>query len=104
VNKCIFLLRAAFAIAIQSERIRTMPVFPKKLRPARPRQGFFEWEDYLAVREALPSWGQDVLDYGFYSGWRRNEILGLTWSEVDLENHVLPGFGNCGSIRSTRPP
>jgi integrase-like protein len=30
-----------------------------------------------------------VLDFAYYSGWRRNEILGLTWAEVDLGGGVI---------------
>jgi integrase len=30
-----------------------------------------------------------VLDFAYYSGWRRNEILGLTWDEVDLAGGVI---------------
>jgi integrase len=26
---------------------------------------------------------QDVLNFAFYSGWRRGEITGLTWREID---------------------
>ena len=30
-----------------------------------------------------------MLDFAYYSGWRRNEILGLTWDEVDLKGGVI---------------
>ena len=33
----------------------------------------------------LPTDYQDVLDFAYYSGWRRREILELTWAEVDLQ-------------------
>ena len=26
---------------------------------------------------------QDILDLAYYSGWRKQEILGLTWDEID---------------------
>ena len=41
-------------------------------------QGFFEHPEYLAVRTHLPAPWQDILDLAYYSGWRKNEILGLT--------------------------
>ena len=43
-----------------------------------PRQGFFEHPEYLAVRAHLPAPWQDILDLAYYSGWRKQEILGLT--------------------------
>jgi integrase len=30
-----------------------------------------------------------VLDFAYYSGWRRNEILELTWDEVDMTGGVI---------------
>ena len=32
---------------------------------------------------------RDVLEFAYYFGWRRNEILYLTWSEVDLATGVV---------------
>ena len=59
----------------------TVPGFPDRLRENPPRQGFFEHPEYLAVRAHLPAPWQDILDLAYYSGWRKNEILGLTWDE-----------------------
>jgi integrase len=41
------------------------------------------------VRAHLPKSYQDVLEFAYYSGWRRNEILHLTWAEVDLAGGVI---------------
>jgi integrase len=65
------------------------PVFPTRLKENPPRQGFFEHQEYLQVRAELPPSYQDVLDFAYYSGWRRNEILDLTWDEVDLAWGVI---------------
>lgn len=32
---------------------------------------------------ALPQPFKDILIFGYHSGWRRNEILYLTWADVD---------------------
>ena len=32
---------------------------------------------------------QDILDLAYYSGWRKNEILGLTWDELDEAGGVI---------------
>ena len=66
-----------------------MPLFPNRLEENPPRDGFFEHDEYLLVRGQLPPSYQDVLDFAYYSGWRRNEILGLTWEEVDLEGRII---------------
>ena len=54
-----------------------------------PRQGFFEHPEYLAVRVRLPAPWQDILDLAYYSGWRKQEILGLTWEEIDMAGGVI---------------
>jgi len=84
VNKEMAVLSAALQLAETNERVASIPKFPRRLRPAAPRQGFLEDADYLAIRAELPDWGKPVLDFGWYSGWRRGEILGLTREEVDL--------------------
>ena len=53
------------------------------------REGFFEHDDYVKVRAHAPAPYQDVLDFAYYSGWRRNEILHLRWDEVDLPGGVI---------------
>ena len=37
----------------------------------------------------LPGPYQDVLDFAYYSGWRKREILGLQWDEVDEAGGVV---------------
>jgi integrase len=69
--------------------LETGPMFPGRLRESAPRQGFFEHGDYLAVRTHLPPPFQDVLDFAYYSGWRKREILNLSWDEVDLAGGVV---------------
>ena len=66
-----------------------MPGFPDRLRENPPRQGFFEHPEYLAVRAHLPAPWQDILDLAYYSGWRKQEILGLTWEEIDMAGGVM---------------
>ena len=31
----------------------------------------------------------DILDLAYYSGWRKQEILGLTWDEIDKAGGVI---------------
>jgi integrase len=78
-----------FHLAIRLDRLCTMPRFPERLEENPPRQGFFEHTEYLKVRRHLPSGYQDILDFAYYSGWRRREITELTWAEVDLHGGVI---------------
>ena len=65
------------------------PASPTACGRIPPRQGFFEHPEYLAVRAHLPAPWQDILDLAYYSGWRKNEILGLTWDELDEAGGVI---------------
>jgi len=53
------------------------------------RTGFFEHDEFLAVRSCLPEYLKGFVTFGYKSGWRVSEITGLKWSNVDLENRVV---------------
>jgi integrase len=89
INRETSALSRMFHLAIRRGLLKRMPVFPNRLEENPPRQGFFEHEEYLKVRAELPPSFQDVLDFAYYSGWRRNEILDLSWDEVDLAGGVV---------------
>ena len=76
-------------LAVHWGWLDTVPGFPDRLRENPPRQGFFEHPEYLAVRAHLPDPWQDILDLAYYSGWRKQEILGLTWDEIDEAGGVI---------------
>jgi integrase len=59
------------------------PAF-KGLRPAPPRQGFFDDAEIAAVAIRLPEYVRPALRFGYLTGWRRNEVLRLEWSAVDF--------------------
>lgn len=82
-------LSRMFRLAIDLGRLDGMPKFPQRLQENPPRQGFFEHHEYLKVRAHLPPSFQDILDFAYYSGWRRREVTELTWAEVDLAGAVV---------------
>ena len=89
VNRETTALGRMFRIAVQLGQLSRMPPFPQRLEERPPRQGFFEHAEYAAIRSHLPLPYQDVLDFAYFSGWRRREILGLSWREVDLDGGVI---------------
>ena len=82
-------LSRMFQLAVRRGQWARVPLFPKRLEENPPREGFFEHAEFLKVRAHLPPSFQDVLEFAYYSGWRRNEILGLTWDAVDLAGGVI---------------
>jgi integrase len=53
------------------------------------RTGFFEYDEFLALRDALPKYLKGVVTFAYKSGWRVTEITGLKWSNVDLKKRVV---------------
>ena len=89
INRETSALHRMCTLAVHWGWLDTVPGFPDRLRENPPRQGFFEHPEYLAVRAYLPAPWQDILDLAYYSGWRKQEILGLTWDEIDEAGGVI---------------
>ena len=89
INRETSALHRMCTLAVHWDWLDTVPGFPDRLRENPPRQGFFEHPEYLAVRAHLPAPWQDILDVAYYSGWRKQEILGLTWDEIDEAGGVI---------------
>ena len=89
INRETSALHRMCTLAVHWGWLDTVPGFPDRLREHPPRQGFFEHPEYLAVRAHLPAPWQDILDLAYYSGWRKQEILGLTWEEIDEAGGVI---------------
>ena len=89
INRETSALHRMCTLAVHWGWLDTVPGFPDRLRENPPRQGFFEHPEYLAVRAHLPAPWQDILDLAYYSGWRKQEILGLSWEEIDEAGGVI---------------
>ncbi len=83
VNRLVTAVYGALKLAVSNDYIPFLPQSPKQLRKPKPRQGFLEQDDYLAIHAELPEWACDVFEMFYRTGWRRNEVLWLTWAEVD---------------------
>jgi integrase len=59
------------------------------LKENNTRKGFFEHDDFLALRKALPSHLQGFATVAYKVGWRLDEIEGLTWDQVDRVQWIV---------------
>jgi len=90
VNRELTRLRRAFQLGMDHEppKILRIPKFPT-LAENPPRHGFLERNQYESLLRELPDYLKPVLSFGYYSGCRQGEILGLEWSQVDLTQGIV---------------
>ena len=84
-NRELACLKRMFKLAVQHTppKVARIPYIPM-LEEHNVRSGFFSYEEYLAVRGALPDYAQVAVSIAYYTGLRIGEVLGLKWSQVDL--------------------
>jgi integrase len=90
INRELAALKRMFHLGAQCTppKVNLIPYIPM-LKESNVRKGFFENGEYLALREALPEDLRPIVTFGYHSGWRKAEILGLTWDKVDLKEGTL---------------
>lgn len=83
INRELAALRRAFKLAHQAHAVSHVPVMPS-LKEAAPRSGFFEYADFLKLRDHLPDYLKGFTTFAYLTGMRRSEIVSLRWDQVDL--------------------
>ena len=65
------------------------PFFPM-LKEAPPRKGFFERDQFEAVRRQLPAALQPIATFEYLTGWRNcSEVYRLTWAHVSFAEAMV---------------
>jgi integrase len=95
INRELAALKRMFNLAAKMTppKIARAPYIPM-LRENNVRKGFFEHHEFSALRRELPNYLKPVLMFGYYTGAREGEILGLRWHQVDFGSrtvHFEPG-------------
>lgn len=89
INRELALVKRMYALAMQGGKLHARPHIPM-LREDNVRQGFFEREQFEAVRDALPADLKAVMTFAYLTGWRvTSEVLPLQWRQVDLAAGVV---------------
>jgi hypothetical protein len=85
VRRELVLLHRALVLAHRAARLATVPPFPT-IAVDNARSGFFEPEQWQAIRAQLPSHLQDVGDFAYLTGWREMEILGCAGGPMSISS------------------
>jgi integrase len=88
VNRETQLLRQALRLAVSRNKLVTLPMI-RHLPERNRRQGFFERPDFETVVALLPEYLRDFCRFGHFTGWRKGEMVSLTWSDVDRAAGVI---------------
>ena len=94
VNKDIRTLRSIFNLAIEPRGYLPEGQNPfakiKKRKTTESKIRYVEVKEYRAlVNEAKDIWWNALISIAYASGLRRNEILHLTWADIDFENQQI---------------
>jgi len=84
INRELGVLSRVLTLAMESEAIASTPRFPR-LKESPPRSGFFEREQFEAIRRLLPDYAQGPVTFMYETGWRKREVLDLKWKNVDFK-------------------
>jgi len=113
INRELAAARRAFTLAHQGGKLQHVPHIAL-LREHNVRSGFVEDDAFARLVGHLPAAVQPVARFGFITGWRLSEVLGLSWRQVDFATGRATRFptgpgaragacrrsGGCGSGRS----
>lgn len=90
INRELARLRRAYNLALSAEppKVQRVPTI-RALREPPPRTGFFNFEEFSQLRQALPEEIRPVITFAYNTGCRLGEILSLRWDQVDLDGKVV---------------
>ncbi len=74
---------------VRQQDLTRVPVFPEMPDPSNARQGFFNGADFAALQVELPEHLRAPAEFGYLTSWRKSEVFGLRWQNVEWDDEVI---------------
>lgn len=89
INRELAAVTRAYSLGMEAGRVTHKPKI-KSLKENNARKGFFERDQFEAVRAKIPEPLRPVVAFLYTTGWRvDSEVLPLQWRQVDFEGGTV---------------
>lgn len=90
INRELAVVKRAYSLATKASKILHTPHIPSVDESDNVREGFFERDEFEAVRAELPRPLRGLVTFAYLTGWRvPSEIQTLKWAQVDRKEQVI---------------
>lgn len=103
-NRRIAMLRRGYRLAANKTPPLVSGIPPwTRLAEAPARVGFFEWERFVSVRNALPRHARLPVTIAYWTGMRAGETHGLLWKAIRLDRKRKVVFIQLDRTKNNEP-
>lgn len=90
INRMLATLKRMFNLALQPTPplVANKPFIPM-LKERNTRTGFYSYEEYAVILDKLPEHLKGPFIMAYFTGMRREEILGLTWDKANMFDKTI---------------
>ena len=88
INREMAILKVAFRLGYENDLVARIPVI-RRLPEFAVRNEFFSREEIEALLPCLPEHLRDLVLFAFLTGWRKGEITGLRWQNVERSDGII---------------